>query len=133
MDEKIERQLELIDTYFERLEKVNEEDEGVLKEESMENLVRKIVSSTIDIASRIIALEGGGRPDNYADYFNELNERGVIEENLSRKLEEMARFRNFIVHRYRHVDQEQLEEIIDKSLGDVRELIRQVEEYSKDR
>lgn len=60
----IEEKMEAIDEYFYRLERVRSEAEGISLEESEENLVRKIVSAAIDIASRIVSLEGGGRPDS---------------------------------------------------------------------
>ncbi|MFB6159087.1 MAG: DUF86 domain-containing protein [Candidatus Nanohalobium sp.] len=129
MDERIEERMEEIDEYFGRLSTVREESEGVSREESEENLVRKISSAAIDIASRIISLEGGGRPDTYAEYFRELESRDVIDSDLRKRLEEMARFRNLIVHQYHKIDSEELERIIEEDLDDVREFLDAVRQY----
>ena len=129
MDERIESTIEEVEEYFERLSEVRESSEGVARRESEENLVRKLVSATIYIASRIIALEGGSRPGSYAEYFEELNSRGVIGEDLSDDLVEMARFRNLIVHRYGEIDEEEMEDIIENDLQDIREFVKQVTNY----
>lgn len=132
MDEKIAGKLEDIDEYFDRLERVRIEAEGIPLEESEENLVRKIVSAAIDIASRIVALEGGGRPDSYAEYFEKLESIGVMEGGLARDLEEMARFRNLIVHRYHKIKPEELEDIIVNNLDDVKKFAVEVQNYYED-
>jgi len=129
MDDRIEEKMEKIEEYFSRLDEVRDTAEGIAKEESEENLVRKIVSATIDIASRMIALEGGGRPDTYAEYFSELKNREIIDEELSNKLKEMARFRNLVVHQYHRIEQEQLDEIIENDLDDVQTFLTQVDKY----
>lgn len=129
MDERIEERVEEIDEYFDRLNKVRDEEEGIMKEESEENLVRKIVSAAIDIASRILALEGGGRPETYAEYFDKLEEKEVIDQDQASKLKEMAQFRNLIVHQYHKISREELHQIIEEDLEDVREFIDSVQKY----
>ena len=129
MDDRIEEKMERIEEYFSRLDEVRDTAEGIAKEESEENLVRKIVSATIDIASRMIALEGGGRPDTYAEYFSELKNREIIDEELSNKLKEMARFRNLVVHQYHRIEQEQLDKIIENDLDDIQKFLTQVDKY----
>ena len=129
MDQRIEERMEEIESYFNRLEEVEGASQEVAREESMENLVRKIVSAAIDIASRIIALEGEGRPESYAEYFEGLEGKGVIDEELSDRLQEMARFRNLIVHQYYRIDNEELEKIIQNDLQDVNKFLTRVREY----
>lgn len=132
MDEKVAGKLEDIDEYFDRLETVRREAEGIPLAESEENLVRKIVSAAIDISSRIVALEGVGRPDSYAEYFEKLEKIGVIDEELARDLEEMARFRNVIVHRYHKITPEELEDIIVNDLNDVKKFATKIQDYYED-
>lgn len=83
----------------------------------------------MDVGTRIVALEGSSRPDSYAEYFEELESLGVISRNLSSRLKEMARFRNFIVHQYHQVDEDELRRIIDDDLKDIEEFVQKVKSY----
>jgi uncharacterized protein YutE (UPF0331/DUF86 family) len=98
--------------------------------EAVENCLRKIVSASIDIASRIIAVNGFRRPDNYAEYFEVLEEEQIIDEELSQKLQKMAKFRNVIIHQYHQVSFDQLEEIIENDLNDIEKFLKAVENWS---
>ena len=60
-------------------------------------------------------------PENYAECFGLLVDAGIISAELSSTLQRMARFRNLLVHVYFHVDDEQLYEIINNSLDDLRQ------------
>ncbi|MFQ6077065.1 MAG: DUF86 domain-containing protein [Candidatus Bathyarchaeia archaeon] len=44
------------------------------------------------------------RAEEYSEMFKVLEEEGVIGKELATKLEDMARFRNLLVHRYGEVD-----------------------------
>jgi uncharacterized protein YutE (UPF0331/DUF86 family) len=129
MDEQIQAKIEDIEEYFSRLEEVAESSKGTMREEALENLTRKIVSAAIDIASRTVALEGKGRPDTYAGYFEKLSDLDIIDRELSESLEDMAKFRNFIVHNYGKIDVEELERIIEEDLDDVNEFNSEIYSY----
>jgi len=101
-------------------------------QEAKENLIRKIVEAVIDVASRIIALEEFRRPDSYAEYFEVLQEEGVITENLSKSLIEMAQFRNLMIHQYHKIKLEELDSIIDDDLEDIQEFISQLINLGKE-
>lgn len=99
--------------------------------EAKENLLRKIVEGVIDIASRLIALNEFRRPDTYAQYFRVLEEKGVITEDLSKSLGEMAQFRNLMIHQYHRVELEELDSIIEEDLGDIQKFVSQIAEYEE--
>jgi len=99
--------------------------------EAKENLLRKIVEGVIDIASRLIALNGFRRPDTYAEYFKVLKEKGVITEDLSESLGEMAQFRNLMIHQYHRIQLEELDSIIEEDLKDIQEFVSHVIKYQK--
>ena len=80
----------------------------------------------IDICNHIIAKESFGVPESYADCFKILGERGIISRNLSRKLINMAKFRNLLVHLYWKVDDQKVNEILEKELTDFDEFIKQI-------
>jgi len=59
-------------------------------------------------------------PDEYAECFALLGNAGIIPASLVEQLQQMARFRNFLVHVYWKIDYGQVHEIICRSLGDLR-------------
>ena len=80
----------------------------------------------VDICNHISAKEHLGIPESYSNCFEILSERGIISEELSKKLSNMAKFRNLLVHLYWKIDNERLYEILQKELGDFEEFIKQI-------
>jgi len=62
-------------------------------------------------------------PESYAETFKVLAEANVIEEELSKRLMEMAKFRNRLVHIYWEVDDELIYSIIKEDINDVEEFL----------
>ena len=65
------------------------------------------------------------RAEKYSDMFRVLREEGVLGERLAQRLEDMARFRNLLVHRYG----ERVLEIIQHNLGDIVEFEKQIQRF----
>ena len=59
-------------------------------------------------------------PEEYAGCFSSLEQAGLIPHDLSSRLQQMARFRNMLVHVYWKMDHVQLYEIIVTRLDDLR-------------
>ncbi|MBS3762889.1 MAG: DUF86 domain-containing protein [Planctomycetes bacterium] len=59
---------------------------------------------SIDIAHRIISLEGARKPQDYYESFLRLGELDVVPDDLARSLAPLAGFRNALVHEYAKVD-----------------------------
>jgi uncharacterized protein YutE (UPF0331/DUF86 family) len=59
-------------------------------------------------------------PEEYAVCFGLLREAGIIPDDLTGRLQQMARFRNLLVHMYWKVDYSQVYDVIRKDLGDLR-------------
>jgi len=89
----------------------------------------EIVEACIDIANYIISVRGFRRAEEYSEMFKVLKEEGVIGKGLATKLEDMARFRNLLVHRYGEVDNRRVLEIIKYNLKDIREFEREIVEF----
>jgi uncharacterized protein YutE (UPF0331/DUF86 family) len=84
------------------------------------------IESCIDAAQHVIASEGFRPPNDYADTFTVLAERGILEQDFAERLSRMAKFRNRLVHLYGTIDDRQVVEVLGKDLGDFdrfRELI----------
>lgn len=60
-------------------------------------------------------------PEEYAECFKVLAEAGVVRDELSVRLQKMARFRNVLVHMYWKIDYHQVYEILQHNLDDLRE------------
>ena len=91
----------------------------------------EIMEACIDIANYIISVKGFRRAEEYSDMFKVLKEEGVIEKELAVKLEDMARFRNLLVHRYGEIDNRRVLEIIKHNLKDIEEFQKEIEGFIK--
>jgi len=61
---------------------------------------------------------------SYSDAFEVLKENRIIDDKLAGRLKEMAKFRNFLVHRYAFVQKEKLVEIVKQDIKDIEEFVR---------
>jgi len=59
-------------------------------------------------------------PEEYAGCFGLLHQAGILQADLTERLQQMARFRNLLVHVYWKVDFEQVHDIICDRLEDLR-------------
>ena len=91
----------------------------------------EIIEACIDIANYIISVKGFRRAEEYSDMFKVLKEEGVIEKELAVKLEDMARLRNLLVHRYGEIDNRRVLEIIKHNIKDIEEFQKEIEEFIK--
>jgi uncharacterized protein YutE (UPF0331/DUF86 family) len=76
------------------------------------------IEACLDVANYIIASERLRAPKDYADTFSVLNETGFISTELCRKLRQMAKFRNRLVHLYSEIDNNYIYGFIRNDLND---------------
>ncbi len=86
----------------------------------------EIVESCIDVANYIISTKGFSRAESYREMFVILAREDILDEALADKLQEMAKFRNLLVHRYAEIDNTRVLDIIKNNLTDVREFQKQI-------
>ncbi|MCZ7393323.1 MAG: DUF86 domain-containing protein [Candidatus Methanoperedens sp.] len=91
--------------------------------------LQEAIEACLDIGSHIIAERGFRRADDYKDIYNVLEEEGIIDHVLSSKLQEMAQFRNLLVHRYGKIDTKRLFIIMSEDLKDIREFVKKILKY----
>lgn len=65
-------------------------------------------------------------PDDYAGCFLSLERGGLIEPDLSERLQQMARFRNLLVHVYWTLDYDRVFDVLEHHTNDLREFSRVV-------
>lgn len=87
--------------------------------------------SAIDLCNHLAACRSARAPRDYADCFRILADLGIIDGNLSERLQRMARFRNLLVHLYRRVEDPCVYRMIREDLGDFTDFRRQVAAWMK--
>ncbi|MCS6849030.1 MAG: DUF86 domain-containing protein [Anaerolineae bacterium] len=94
--------------------------------ESAKYLFIVATEAAIDLCNHIVARQGSRAPESYADCFTALADLGLIDDDLSLRLRQMARFCSLLVHLYWRVDNSRVYEAIHTSLSDVESYIRAV-------
>jgi uncharacterized protein YutE (UPF0331/DUF86 family) len=88
--------------------------------------------AAIDMCLHIAAKVFKKVPEEYAGCFKFLCDHGLIDQDISIRLGQMARFRNLLVHQYWEIDYSRIYEIITGSdVGDLDEFIRQINQWIK--
>ncbi len=77
------------------------------------------VQAAIDICYHIVAKSESRAPQDYADCFVQLANLGIVDKKFARNLQEMARFRNVLVHMYGEVDDNRVCRILKDNLIDL--------------
>ena len=127
----IDRMMENLKIYVSQLERLSSlEQESFLSDPdklgSAKYYFIVAIESCIDIADHIISSERYRRPTDFADSFTVLYENGLIDEGLRGRLQNMARFRNLLVHVYGKVDDKKVYEFLKTNLGDFDAFARQI-------
>lgn len=86
------------------------------------------IEACIDIAYHLISRNKFRLPRDYADSFRVLNERGLIDDDLTKRLILMARFRNRLLHLYWEVDDKMIYRIISEDIKDIEEFLSRLSE-----
>jgi uncharacterized protein YutE (UPF0331/DUF86 family) len=79
------------------------------------------IECCLDIANHIIASERFRAPKDYADSFKILEEMNIVSGKLSQKLQQMAKFRNRLVHLYGEIDNQYVYDFMREDIDDIRE------------
>lgn len=85
------------------------------------------IEAAVQICFHVSAQRLHRTPEEYAECFAILGEASIIPADLSERLQQMARFRNVLVHRYWDVDYGRVYDILWSRLDDLREFVRAVD------
>ncbi|KAF0221015.1 MAG: hypothetical protein FD174_728 [Geobacteraceae bacterium] len=83
------------------------------------------IEGAVDLCNHIIAKNGFRTPEDYADTFRVMEERGAFAADFTAALIQMARFRNRLVHIYWDIDDTELHRIIETRLDDIRRFLKE--------
>jgi uncharacterized protein YutE (UPF0331/DUF86 family) len=89
------------------------------KQDSVILNIQRACEAAIDLAMHLVAEGNLGLPQNSRDAFELLCSKGVIDQQLAKRLQAMVGFRNIAVHDYQAVNLVILQAIIDKHLDDL--------------
>ncbi|RMF37674.1 MAG: DUF86 domain-containing protein [Chloroflexi bacterium] len=87
------------------------------------------IQITLDTCAHLIAITGGGVPDEYRQLPLALARMGVISDSLAKRLAQAAGFRNRLVHAYRDIALEMVYEFLFEDLGDFDEFLQDVSRF----
>jgi len=124
----IEENLELIEEL--RLQGYESFSSSLRDIQAAKHSMQESIEACLDIGSHIIAEQGFRRAEDYRDIFRVLEEEGILEEALTLKLQEMAQFRNLLVHRYAEIDTRRLFILMSEDIKDIREFVRSILRYA---
>ena len=131
---KIQGKIDLIDRNLEFLAeytKFNENDflSSYKDIQAVKYSLFEMIEACIDIASHIIAAKGFQRAESYSEMFEILETKKIINQELAKKLSNMAKFRNILVHSYAKVDNLRILEYIKKELNDIKLFVKIILDY----
>ena len=97
----------------------------------VERTLHILIEACIDTAQHIISDEGFREPATYRDSFVVLAEEQIIPADLLPRLEQMAAFRNLIVHYYERIDDAIVFGVFQRNLSDFLAFVDSMFEYLK--
>jgi uncharacterized protein YutE (UPF0331/DUF86 family) len=127
MDERIKEHLKHLNKYYLLLldaKKISYEEfaRDPIRQGSVERFLQLAIESCLNIGNRLISLyqfqKPVSTPETYADIFREMQRLGVIEDEFSERLVNMAKFRNRLVHLYWELDLETMYQFLQSNLND---------------
>lgn len=121
--DKVEGLIRHLQEYTGFLRDIAQQDRGAFLEDhksigSARYYLQVSIETCINIANHIIATEGLRAPQDYRDSFAVLNQAGILPDDLTQTMRELAGLRNLLVHVYWDVDDEMIYEGIHAELED---------------
>jgi uncharacterized protein YutE (UPF0331/DUF86 family) len=98
----------------------------------IERGIQICIECIIDIANVIISVSGKEKPDTYREIMLKMSDLGIVSEKFSKKLANMAGFRNILVHDYTKIDEEIIINILKNDINDFIKYTVDVRNWMKD-
>ena len=122
--EKIFQKFSLLDDYLNILKDIAQKPVNTfLKDKillgSAKYYLQVSIECCLGVANHIIASERFRVPKDYADSFKVIEEEGLVSGELGKRLQQMAKFRNRLVHLYGDIDDKNVHQYINKDVKDL--------------
>lgn len=105
------------------------EEEFLANEDNIDvaqNRLRIALEAAADVGRHIVARLGWGPPTSYVDVFNRLATHGALSQVVARRMAELARFRNILVHRYSIFTPEEVHKRVKEHLRSIGDFLREI-------
>ncbi len=89
------------------------------------------IEACINIANHLIGAENFRAPQDYGDTFKVLNENGVLPDDLTASMKQLAGLRNLLVHVYWEIDDGKIYDDVQSDIGDFDTYVRHILEFVK--
>ena len=121
--ELLSRKLSRLRSYVEALKYAEDIDWGKYQSDLrartfVERYLHLAIEEVMDIANHLISFYKWREPTGYRDLFQILKEEGIVSERYLPTFQNMASFRNMLVHRYESIDDKLVFNIFKKRLDD---------------
>ena len=90
-----------------------------LRQDAIAMNLQRAAELCIDMANHLIRKRKLGLPQDSRDSFTLLEQEGLIDAELARKLKGMVGFRNILVHEYRKLDLDIMVDVIENRVDDL--------------
>lgn len=104
-------------------------DSDVRSKAFVERYLHLAIEEVIDIANHLVSFHNWREPEGYRDLFKILHEQGIIPKERLSAFQNMASFRNMLVHRYEQIDDELVFGIFRKKLKDFHVFVELVRKW----
>lgn len=94
---------------------------------TVERYLYLAAQSTIDLAETFIAFKKFRKPTTMSESFHILEENGVIDHDLTKKMVNLTGFRNIMAHDYENVDYGIVYGVLHNGLKDIEQLVSRLE------
>lgn len=103
---KVDEMIKYIEELQSMLPDQEEYQQDLIKRRACEKTIEVAIDSLIDVSAMIVSAQQFGLPENEENILDILIEKKVLSSKSGEKLKDMKGFRNILVHRYGHVDDE---------------------------
>ena len=114
----IERCIQQIESYY-HMETGLPFAEDNLRQDAVAMNLQRAAELTIDIANHLIKTRKLGLPRDSRESFFLLEQAGLIDTEMTKKLQGMVGFRNILVHEYQKMDMNIMVEVIEHRIRDL--------------
>jgi len=108
-----------------------EYEHDLIKRRACEKTIEVAIDSLVDVLAMIVSAQQFGLPDNEENIFDMLIEKKVLNSKFGEKLKDMKGFRNILIHRYGHVDDEIVYHNLTSHINDFYEFENDIKLYLK--
>jgi uncharacterized protein YutE (UPF0331/DUF86 family) len=126
---KLDEMVKYVEELKEMLPEEEEYFQNLVERRACEKTIEVAIESLIDVSAMIVSAERFGLPANEESIMDMLVEKNVLGKELGEKLKDMKGFRNILIHRYAHVDDQLVYRNLIDYLDDFYEFKEAIESY----